>query len=97
MHHIIKDVQDRKVDVIGTSKENLLTVKVHLLKEEDDVGEVVGKTFNIPQLKYQFNDSFAFMSSSLATLGSNLEKKDLVSVYELVKNYFLMMRYPEHK
>ena len=44
MHHIIKEVQDRKVDVIGTSKEKLSTVKVHLLKEEDDGGEDIGKS-----------------------------------------------------
>ena len=37
------------------------------------------------------------MSSSLATLALNLEKKDLVSVYEFVKNYFLKKRYPGHK
>ena len=72
MHHIIKDVQDRKVDVIGTSKEKLSTAKVHLLKE-DDGGEEIGKKYNITQVKYQFKDSFAFMSSSLATLASNLE------------------------
>ena len=29
MHHIIKEVQDRKVDVSGTSKEKLITAKVH--------------------------------------------------------------------
>ena len=33
MHHIINEVQDRKVDVIGTSKEKLNTAKVYLLKE----------------------------------------------------------------
>ena len=44
MHHIIKEVQDRKVDVIGTSKEKLITAKVHLLKEEDDGGEGIGKS-----------------------------------------------------
>ena len=38
MHHIIKDIQDRKVDVIGMSKEKLFTAKVHLLKEENDGG-----------------------------------------------------------
>ena len=37
------------------------------------------------------------MSTSLATLASNLEKKDLVSVSEFVKNYFLKKRYPDHK
>ena len=34
------------------------------------------------------------MNSSLATLASNLEKKDPVSVYDFVKNYFLQKRYP---
>ena len=34
MHHIIKEVKDRKVDVIGMNKEQLITAKVHLLKEE---------------------------------------------------------------
>ena len=97
MHHIIKEIQDRKVDVIGTSKEKLITAKVHLLKEEDDGGEDVGKKFDITKLSYQFKDSFAFMSTSLATLASNLEKKDLVSVSEFVKNYFLKKRYPGHK
>ena len=97
MHHIIKEVQDRKVDVIGTSKEKLFTAKVHLLKEEDDGGEDIGKQFDISKLNYQFKESLAFMSSTLATLASNLEKKDLVSVSEFVKKYFLKKRYPEHK
>ena len=96
MHHIIKEVQDRKIEVIGTSKEKLITAKVHLPKEEDDGSEVLGKKYDITKLKYQVKDSFAFMSSSLATLASNLEKKDLVSVYEFVKNYFLKKRYPGH-
>ena len=89
MHHIIKEVQDRKVDVIGTSKEKLITAKVHLLQEEDDGGEDIGKKFDITKFNYQFKDSFAFMSTSLATLASNLEKKDLVSVSGYVKKYFL--------
>ena len=97
MHHIIKEVQDRKVDVIGTSKEKLITAKVYVLKEEDDGGEDVGKKFDISKFNYQVKDSFAFMSTSLATLASNLEKKDLVSVSEFVKNYFLKKRYPGHK
>ena len=89
MHHIIKEAQDRKVDVIGTSKEKLITAKVHLLKEEDDGGESLGKKYDVTKLNYQFKDSFAFMNSSLAILASNLEKKDLVSVYDFVKKYFL--------
>ena len=97
MHHIIKEVQDRKVDVIGTSKEKLITAKVHLLREEDDGGEDIGKKFDITKLNFQCKDSFAFMSTSLATLASNLEKKDLVSISEFVTNYFLKKRYPEHK
>ena len=97
MHHIITEVQDRKVDVIGTSKEKLSTAKVHLLKEEDDGGEDIGKKFDITKFKYQVKESFAFMSSSLTTLASNLEKKDLVSVSEFVKTYFLKKRYPGHK
>ena len=97
MHHISKEVQDRKVDVIGTSKEKLSTARVHLLKEEDDGGEDIGKKYDISKLKYQVKYSFAFMSTSLVTLASNLEKKDLVSVSEVVKNYFLKKRYPGHK
>ena len=53
MHHISKEVQDRKVDVIGTSKEKLITAKVHVLKEEDDGGEDIGKKFDITNLNYQ--------------------------------------------
>ena len=40
------------------------------------------------------------MNSILTTLASNLEEKDLVSVYNFVKNYFLYFlkkRYPGHK
>ena len=72
-------------------------MKVNLLKEEDDGSEVEGKKFDITKFNYQFKDSLAFMSTSLATLASNLEKKDLVSVYEFVTNYFLKKIYPEHK
>ena len=97
MHHINKEVQDRKADVIGTSKEMLSTAKVHLLKEEDDGGEDIGEKFNISKLKYQVKESLAVMSTSLATLASNLEKKDLVSVSEFVKKYCLKKRYPGHK
>ena len=66
--------------------DELLTAKVHLLKEEDDGGEDIGKKYDITKLNYQFKDSFAFMSSSLATFASNLEKRDLVSVYKFVQN-----------
>ena len=97
MHYIIKEVQDRAVDVIGTSTEKLITAKVHLLKEEDGGGECIGKKFDMTQFTYQFTDSFAVMNSSLATLASHLEKEDLVSVYDFVKKYLLKKRYPEHK
>ena len=63
MHHISKEVQDRRVDVIGTSKEKLLTAKVHLLKEEDDGGEDIGKKYDITKLNYQFNDSLQIRST----------------------------------
>ena len=82
--------------MIGTSKEKLSTANVHLLKEEDAGGESVAKMFDITKLNYQFTDSFAFMNSSLATVASNLEEKDLISVYDFVRNYFLKKRYPGH-
>ena len=45
MHHIIKKLEESEVEVIGTSKENLITVKVHLLKGDDGGEEIDG---NIP-------------------------------------------------
>ena len=90
MHHIIKELEEMKVAVIGTSKKKLITAKVHLLIEEDNGGEEIDgkKPFDISKLNYRFKDSFAFMNSSLATLASNLEKEDLISIYDFVKNYF---------
>ena len=76
--------------MIGTSKEKLITVKVHLLKEEDDGGETIGKKLDITKITYQFKDSFAFLKSSLTTLASNLEKKDLVSVYDFFTTLYIV-------
>jgi len=99
MHHIIKELEEMKVAVIGTSKEKLITAKVHLLIEEDNGGEEIDgkKPFDISKLNYRFKDSFAFMNSSLATLASNLEKEDLISIYDFVKNYFIRQKYPTHQ
>ena len=46
MHNIIKERQDRKVDMNGTSKEKLIAAKVQLLKEEDDGGVPIGNAFD---------------------------------------------------
>ena len=77
----------------------MITAKAHLLKEEDDGGEEIdGKNpFDSSKLIYRINDSFAFMNSSLATLASNLEKEDLTSICDFVKNYFIRKRCPLHQ
>ena len=82
-------MEERTVEVTGTSKEKVIATKVHLLKEEDDVGEESDgkKLCDIRKLNYRLRDSVAFMNSSLATLASNLEKGDLISIYDVIKNY----------
>ena len=70
-----------------------ITATVHLLKEEGDGGEDIGKKCDITKFKYQVKDSFAFMNSSHATLASILKKRDLISVYDFVKNYCLKRQY----
>ena len=89
MHHIIKELEERKVEVIGTSKEIFITAKVPLLKEDDDGGEEIDgkKPFDTSKLNYKLKDSF--MNSSLTTLASNLEKEDLISIFDFVKKYFI--------
>ena len=54
MYNIIKEGQDRKVDMNGTSKEKLIAAKVHLLKEEDDGGVPIGNAFDTSILYFHF-------------------------------------------
>ena len=56
---LLKKLEESKVEVIGTSKENLITVKVHLLKEDDDGGEEIdgNKPFDTSKQNYRIKDS----------------------------------------
>ena len=98
MNHNSKELEKKKVEVSGTSQEKFITAKVHLLEDDDGSKEIDGKkTCHSSKLNYGLEDSFAFMISSLAALASNLEKEDLISIFDFVKNYFIRKRYPTHQ
>ena len=76
-----------KVTEIPTSFK-ILKDMICTISLKDGGDEIDGlKPFDVSKLNYRVKDLFAFMVSSLTTLSSNLEKEDVSSIFESVKNY----------
>eukprot|EP00794_Sanderia_malayensis_P002657 gene2657-biopygen2200 len=88
MHHILKNLNGRNAKIIANSKEKIMTAQIGGHSEENEEG----RNTNTNGIKYI--DSFAFLSTSLATLANNLPKEDFISMKKYLHDEITRQQYP---
>ena len=102
MHHIMRNVHDRRVEIIANSKEQISMAKIYINDEEDDGGEETDETDdreNKPKKRKScthatYIDSLGFLKSSLANLADSIPDEGFKAINEFVTKHFTKKAYP---
>ena len=110
MHHIMRNIHDRRVEIIANSKEQITMAKIYAKDEEDDGGEEIDGDDNEENDKESQNkkkrksnsyltyiDSLSFLKSSLAKLAESIPDDGFKAINEFVRNVFIKEAYPDHQ
>ena len=107
MHHIIRNVHDRRVEIIANSKEQISMAKIYVKDDEDDGGEEIDDNDEADDSDFdreksqrrgnhvlmQHIDSLSCLKSSLANLAESIPDDGFQAINEFVTKHYIKNAY----